>query len=81
MIAAVRGVIAASTSAGSMLYVRGSISTNTGVAPACMMAFAVAMKLNDGQTTSSPGPTPATSSARCSAVVQFDVAMAWRAPT
>ena len=33
MIACVRGVMAASISAGSMLYVRGSMSTNTGVAP------------------------------------------------
>ena len=33
MIARVRGVIAASIRAGSMLYVRGSMSTKTGVAP------------------------------------------------
>ncbi len=31
--------------------------------------------------TSSPGPTPTASSARCSAVVQFDTAQACGAPT
>ena len=31
--------------------------------------------------TSSPGPTPSASSARCSAVVQFDTAQACGAPT
>src|ERR1017187_2979910 len=33
MIALVRGVMAFSISSGSMLYVRGSMSTKTGVAP------------------------------------------------
>jgi hypothetical protein len=32
-------------------------------------------------TTSSPGPTPAARSAKCSAVVQFDTAQASVAPT
>ncbi len=33
MMALVRGVIAASSRAGSIVNVRGSMSTNTGVAP------------------------------------------------
>ena len=59
----------------------GSTSANTGVAPQCQTAFAVAMNDSDGTITSSPGPTPEAYSARCSAVVQFVVAIAWRAPT
>src|SRR6185312_14937972 len=35
------------------------------------------MKEKDGTTTSSPSPTPATTSARCNAVVQLEVATAW----
>ena len=81
MIAVVRGVIAASMSFGSMLYVRGSMSTNTGVAPANMIEFAVAMKVYDGQITSSPGFTPAAISARCSPVVALLQAMPCLAPT
>jgi len=41
----VRSVIAGSIADTSMLYVRGSMSTNTGLAPANMMEFAVAMKV------------------------------------
>jgi hypothetical protein len=40
MIARVRGVIAASASAGSIFCVAGSISTSTGRAPVCMIAAA-----------------------------------------
>ena len=80
MIAFVFGVIAASISSGVVLYVFGSMSTKTGLAPACRIAFAEAMNVNDGQITSSPGPTPAATSARCSAVVQFETTIAWRAP-
>src|SRR3954447_22229328 len=81
MIALVRGVIARSAEAGSRLYVRGSTSANTGVAPFCHTALAVAMNDSDGTITSSPGPTPDTYSANCSAVVQFVVATASGAPT
>ena len=38
------------------------------------------MNENDGTTTSSPGPTPATTRARCSAVVQLETATASSAP-
>src|SRR5690606_40253268 len=44
---------------GHMLYVTGSMSENTGTAPACKMALAVAMKVNGVVTTRSPGWTPA----------------------
>jgi len=40
------------------------------------MAFAVAMNVSDGTSTSSPARTPATSNATCSAAVPFTVAMA-----
>src|SRR5215211_6161847 len=56
-----------------------STSANTGWAPTYATALVVAMKENDGTTTSSPGPTPATSSARWSAVVQDETATAWSA--
>ena len=45
------------------------------------MALAVAMNEWLTVMTSSPGPTPTASSARCSAVVQFDTAQACGAPT
>ena len=53
--ARVRGVTAASTAAGSMLNVAGSMSTNTGVPPALWMAPAVAKKVKGVVITSSPG--------------------------
>ncbi len=57
-IAFVRGVIAASTAAGSMLNVSGSTSAKTGVAPVKSTALAEATNENDDVTTSSPGPMP-----------------------
>src|SRR5216684_4705175 len=39
------------------------------------------MKVNDGTTTSSPGPTPIVASARCRPVVHEVVATPWFAPT
>ena len=56
------------------------MSAKTGVAPHCQTAFAVAMNDVEGTITSSPGPTPETYSARCSAVVQLLVATASGAP-
>src|SRR2546427_3642675 len=56
--ARVRGVMAASILVTSMLRVRGSISTNTGVAPASQIASAVAKNVLDTVMTSSPGPIP-----------------------
>src|SRR5664279_2086371 len=79
--ARVRGVIALSMQLGSMLYVTGSTSTNTGIAPAYLIALAVAMNERLGHNTSSPGSMPTASSARCSAVVHDDTATALCAPT
>jgi hypothetical protein len=62
--ARVRGVIAASIEAGSMLKVSGSISTNTGVAPQYRMTFAVAMNEWLTVMTSSSGCIPTASRAR-----------------
>ena len=58
MIAFVRGVIAAAAARGSRLQVAGSMSANTGRAPHCQTALAVAMNVSEGTMTSSPGPTP-----------------------
>src|SRR5437762_12881103 len=65
-----------STSAGSIFQVSRSISAKIGVAPAYRAAFAVAMNEYDGQITSSPRPTPARRSARCSAVVHEEIGRA-----
>src|SRR3546814_16219464 len=72
----VRAVIALLTVSGVRLPVSAWTSANTGVAPTYRTALVVAMNENDGTTTSSPGPIPATSGARCSAVVQLLVATA-----
>src|SRR5262245_18706554 len=55
MIALVRLVIAASTAAGSILKVAGSISTKTGFARSRQTASAVAKKVKGDVITSSPG--------------------------
>ncbi len=81
MIAFVRGVIAASSSAGSMLYVRGSMSTNTGFAPISAIISAVAKNVNGTVTTSSPGPMSSAISAISRASVPLATAMQCRAPT
>src|SRR6266480_137431 len=80
-IACVRGVTRLAASETSMLYVAGSTSANTGVAPACRTAWAVAMNPSAGTITSSPGPTPAAASATWSAEVPLFVARQKRAPT
>src|SRR5664280_1035336 len=77
MTARVREVRCGSTVAAVMLPVTASTSAKTGSAPTYRTAFVVAMNENDGTTTSSPGPIPATCSARCSAVVQDDTATAY----
>src|SRR5688572_24687568 len=69
MIAFVRSVTAASTSAGSMLRSPSRTSTKTGVAPACTITFAVAGHVIGVVITSSPGPMPRATSARCIAAV------------
>ena len=76
MIARVRGVIAASIPAGSIVNVSGSMSTKTGRAPTWTIELTVALKVNETVMTSSPGPMPRPSSARCSAVVPELVATA-----
>src|SRR4051794_13129819 len=48
-----------SSAAASILKVASSTSTKTGVAPASAAASPVAQKVNEGQSTASPGPTPA----------------------
>ena len=75
-IALVRGVIARSIASGSMLSVARSTSAKTGCAPAWRIALTVAGHVNDVVTTSSPAPTSAAISARCSAAVHDDVAIA-----
>ncbi len=62
------------SSCGSMFHDAVSLSTKRGVAPVYITAFAVAANVNDDTITSSPGPTPFTSNARCSAAVPLDIA-------
>ena len=78
--ARVRSVTAASKAAGSRFSDSGSISTNTGVAPVCTIAFVVAGQVKELVTTSSPGPTPVATSDRWMPVVHEDVAIACGAP-
>src|SRR5471032_890913 len=59
IMALVRGVMAASTWARSILRVTGSISANTGVAPVSMITLAVATQEIGVVITSSPAPMPA----------------------
>ena len=80
-IARVRCVTAGSIRAGSRFPVARSTSTNTGRAPRCTMTFAVEHQVYGVVITSSPGPTPSTCSARCSAEVHEFTATAWRTPT
>ena len=61
MIAFVRGVIAASMSAGSMFRSSAFTSTKTGVAPQWTTTFAVAGQVIGVVMTSSPGPIVAAS--------------------
>src|SRR5450755_3645728 len=79
--ARVLGVIARSADSGSRLKVRGSISAKTGSPPAWWMALQVAMQVDEGTTTSEPGPTPLRCRARCREVVQALVATPYFAPT
>src|SRR5215212_6415851 len=63
----VRDVMAASMRCGSILNVRGSGSTGTGVAPALLTASQVAIYVLEGTTTSSPGPTSHARRIKCKA--------------
>ncbi len=62
------------------MAVAGSISEKTGTAPHIETEEAVAENENAGTITSSPGPTPAASSAAWRAVVPFETATAWGTP-
>src|SRR6185437_1405390 len=81
MIAFVRGVIAASTAAGSTLKVRSSISANTGFARSNRITLAEATNEKLDVITSSPGPMPRRCSATCSPAVPLEQAMACCVPT
>ena len=61
---------------GSTFIVDGSTSTSTGRAPTSATTFAVAGNVYAGTITSSPGPIPSASAARCSAAVPDDTATA-----
>ena len=78
--ARVRGVIAFSSRATSMLKVRGSTSTSTGLAPASTMTLSVAAKVSGVVMTSSPGLSSSASSARCNPAVAEVSANACGAP-
>ncbi len=78
--ALVRGPIAASIFARSILRVAGSMSTNTGRAPARSITFAVATHDSGVVTTSSPGPMFASASAISSAPVPEVSARTGRPP-
>ena len=70
----VRGVIAASTAAGSRFSVRGSTSAKTGVAPSKMKQFALEAKEIGEVIASSPGPSPAIRQSRCRPAVPLETA-------
>jgi hypothetical protein len=76
MIARVRGVTRRATSCGSSPSVIGSMSANTGRAPALITALAVETNVKLGRITSSPGPSPATATAISSAAVRVDTSTA-----
>jgi hypothetical protein len=80
MIACVRSVSFASMARGSSVWIRGSMSQKTGVAPWCSTAIAVATKVNAGTMTSPPGRIPAATTAQWSAAVPLLVIRQKRAP-
>src|SRR4051812_41999635 len=81
MTAFVRSVTRSVTDAGSMFSVSSWMSANTGVAPVWTITFAVAGQVIEVVITSSPGPTPSATSARCIAAVPEETASACFAPT
>ncbi len=78
--AVVRGVTAGPTAAVSMRPLLSRQSTKTGVAPMWLTASAVAMNVLAGTMTSSPGLTPAASSASLTASVPELTPTAWLQP-
>ena len=80
MIAFVRGVTSSATRSGSMFRSESRTSAKTGVAPVWTITFAVAGHVIGVVITSSPGPTPSATSARCIAAVPDETASACFAP-
>src|SRR5438552_11027115 len=76
----VAGVRALSISDGSIFQWSRELSTRTGVAPACRIAFTEAANVKAGATTSSPAPIFSASSARCSATVPLATLAAYGLP-
>ena len=64
------GVIAAAALSTFILNVSRSMSQKTGFAPTYSTTFALAIKVNDGTITSSPGPISIEARIKCSAEVQ-----------
>ena len=75
MIARVLSVMFFSIALGDRLYVRGSRSVKTGIAPCHMTGRIVPMSVIGGTITSSPGDTPPAMQAACSAAVPLLHAM------
>ncbi len=69
MMALVRSVILAATEAGSILPSL-PMSASTGVAPVCRITLTVAQNVRGVVITSSPGPIPSATNAKCSPAVQ-----------
>ena len=80
MMARVRRVILRSASAGSGVSV-SSISATMGTAPTARTARAVAMKVQAGTMTSSPGPMPRPTRAQIRALVPLLTVRAYLTPT
>ena len=78
---AMRSFIASSSSCGSMFHVSSSESTNTGVAPRYVTGWDDAQNVKLWTSTSSPGPTPHASSARCTAAVPAESATTFLSST
>ena len=76
----VLGVRASSSLFGSMVKVRGSTSTKTGLAPAKEMAEQVGTAVSATVATSSPGSTPQARRARWMASVPEPTPTQWAAP-
>src|SRR3954454_16109067 len=81
MIAFVRDPASSATRSGSMFRSESRMSANTGVAPVWTITFAVAGQVSGVVITSSPGPIPSATSARCIAAVPDETASACFAPT
>tara|TARA_B100000700_G_C15055478_1_gene862587 strand:+ start:4262 stop:4537 length:276 start_codon:yes stop_codon:yes gene_type:complete len=80
IIALVFLVIYFSIKVSSILFVIGSISTNTGLAPTDNIEFTVATNVNPVVITSSPFPMLLANNAICKAVVPDEVATEYLTP-